>query len=794
MPDGIALSDLGSGRLAARAFAVPKAPQRFRRPTDVVLLVLSLIVLVGTATAASDAPGDFEQSLADWLSNLPGLFDFFWNITYDAMQLWVVAIGLLALLRRRWGLLRDWALTLGLTVIGVLVVGDLVTGSAPSLLDSIGATDGNAVFPSLVLAAGAATVTVARPYLVSPLRSLARWLVGATWLSIIVLGLAAPGTAFTALSLGWAAGALVHLVFGSPGGSPSLDELRQSLRSIGVDAEPTTVELRNGVAIAQATTPHGSDLVVHIHGRDSWDSQFFVKLWRVVFYRSGGRTVTVNRRLQIEHQAYMTLLAQREGVLVAPLVIAATDSRGDALYVAEHVGPTLEHGLEIDDDLLRSCWVSLGRLHDAGIRHGAVMPRHLQVGDKGVHLTDFNQAVIAWDEPTRQLDQAQLLTATAVVAGADRAIAVAEEMIGVEELTATTTFVQPAAMAPELRKQADSAGVDIDDLRKATLAEVGADEQDLQAIHRFSIGNIVMWILLAIVFYSILGAIQEVGIQSILDAVQGASLPILVLALVVGQTPRFAGALAVSKAAPLPVPYGRLTLLEFAITFVNLAVPSTAARVAMNIRFFQRNGLDRTTAIAVGGLDSVAGFVAQISLIIVIVGFGFGSLGLNLDTSNVDFNGQLLLILVLVLVAGFCVVAFVPKFRNPVMNVLRTTWSKIGPMLSSPRRLVSVYLANLLVQLLFSLASYTILRAFGQDIGYADVVLVNVCVALFAGLMPVPGGIGVTTAALTAGYTAIGVDSASAMGAALCYRVITFYIPPCFGYFALKSLRRQQML
>ena len=235
-------------------------------------------------------------------------------------------------------------------------------------------------------------------------------------------------------------------------------------------------------------------------------------------------------------------------------------------------------------------------------------------------------------------------------------------------------------------------------------------------------------------------------------------------------------------------------MLEYAITFVNLAVPSTAARVAVNIRFFQRNGLDRTMAIAVGGLDSVSGFVAQISLLIVIIGFGLGSLNLDIDTSNADFDGQLLLILVLVLAVGVGVVAFVPKFRDPVMLVIKTTWSKIGPLLSSPRRLIAVVPANLLVQLLFSLTSYTILVAFGQDVGFADVVLVNVCVALFAGLMPVPGGIGVTAAALTAGYIAIGVDSASAMGAALCYRIITFYIPPCYGYFAMKSLRRQRML
>jgi uncharacterized protein (TIRG00374 family) len=89
---------------------------------------------------------------------------------------------------------------------------------------------------------------------------------------------------------------------------------------------------------------------------------------------------------------------------------------------------------------------------------------------------------------------------------------------------------------------------------------------------------------------------------------------------------------------------------------------------------------------------------------------------------------------------------------------------------------------------------YTVLRAFGQDVTYADVILVNECVALFAGLMPVPGGMGVTEAALTAGFVAIGVDSATAVGAAIMYRIITFYLPPIIGYLTLRSLRRHSYL
>ena len=51
-----------------------------------------------------------------------------------------------------------------------------------------------------------------------------------------------------------------------------------------------------------------------------------------------------------------------------------------------------------------------------------------------------------------------------------------------------------------------------------------------------------------------------------------------------------------------------------------------------------------------------------------------------------------------------------------------------------------------------------------------------------------------TEAALTAGFTAVGVDSATAMAATICYRLITFYIPPCLGYLAMRSLRHQRML
>lgn len=53
-----------------------------------------------------------------------------------------------------------------------------------------------------------------------------------------------------------------------------------------------------------------------------------------------------------------------------------------------------------------------------------------------------------------------------------------------------------------------------------------------------------------------------------------------------------------------------------------LAVPSSAARIAMNVRFFQRSGMTAATALAVRAIDSLAGFVVQIVLLVAIAAFG----------------------------------------------------------------------------------------------------------------------------------------------------------------------------
>ena len=81
------------------------------------------------------------------------------------------------------------------------------------------------------------------------------------------------------------------------------------------------------------------------------------------------------------------------------------------------------------------------------------------------------------------------------------------------------------------------------------------------------------------------------------------------------------------------------------------------------------------------------------------------------------------------------------------------------------------------------------LLAFHQHLSFAQLVVVQVGAGMLGNVAPVPGGIGVQEAALTAGLTSFGIPANAALATVLVFRAITFAIPPIFGFFTLRWLR-----
>ena len=55
-------------------------------------------------------------------------------------------------------------------------------------------------------------------------------------------------------------------------------------------------------------------------------------------------------------------------------------------------------------------------------------------------------------------------------------------------------------------------------------------------------------------------------------------------------------------------------------------------------------------------------------------------------------------------------------------------------------------------------------------------------------------GVGAAEAVLTAGLVGVGVDESTAFAIAITHWLCTNYLPPIWGYFALRWLRRQAYL
>ena len=77
---------------------------------------------------------------------------------------------------------------------------------------------------------------------------------------------------------------------------------------------------------------------------------------------------------------------------------------------------------------------------------------------------------------------------------------------------------------------------------------------------------------------------------------------------------------------------------------------------------------------------------------------------------------------------------------------------------------------------------------------YQELLFINMCVSLLSGLIPVPGGIGVTEGGLIFGLTAVGMPQEAAFAAVILYRLSTFYLPPIWGFFSLRWLEKNSYL
>ena len=238
-------------------------------------------------------------------------------------------------------------------------------------------------------------------------------------------------------------------------------------------------------------------------------------------------------------------------------------------------------------------WDLLARLHRAGLALRDVSIARFGADAEGrIGLRDLSTTGLSGPDEG-PLDRAQLLVATAQHLGIDAATRIAAEHLGHDAMAALVPYVQSAALGPTLRSELRAVDdpVDVDDLRDRIAELSGVESPDLAELRRVSPASLVQMALMTFAAYAIISLLGGVDPDELVATLSGAALGWVALALVVGQLPVLTETVSTQGASTRRLAVGPLVALQAAIGFVKLAIPSTAARMAMIVRYFQKQGV-----------------------------------------------------------------------------------------------------------------------------------------------------------------------------------------------------------
>jgi len=663
-----------------------------RRGSDAVRVVLAVLAVLCCWLVTVTNPAS-EHSVVHFLDSAPRGVQWLLTLIWVGCLVVIAALVVAAAVARRLEVLRDvavaalgaWFVCFGLQQVAG------TTGGRPADPSLAGVDLG---FPVMRIAVIMAVVTASLPYLSRVVQRSLELLIVVVALVAVVRGSGMPVSVLASLAVGWGVTAAVHLAFGSPLGLPSGEEVAALLGDLGIGpavVEPLSHQIW-GVARYRGCDDAGP-LDVAVYGRDAADAQLVAKALRFVFYRDSGPTLSVTRLQQVEHQAYLTLLAGQAGADVPTVVAAGTAGpSGDALFVTRPPGPRrldelLEHADGTDDEraaragdpavvrALDAVFAEVLVLRAAGIAHGSISPETLVLGSPGgAALTDYRFATARAPSDRLDRDVAGVLATAGLAVGPEAAVAAAHRVLPDDVLAASLPHLGRAALDPvlsaDLRGHKDLLAA----LREQGASAAGVDVPELAEPRRVS------WPTLLLVIGSIIGGWALIGVlvdvSKSFDTLIGADWGWVVAVFLLAQLAYPALAVCVVGSVTLPVPYGRAVALEVANTFVALA-GGTMGVLATRVRFFQQEGYTAATALNSGVLVSSVSWIVKGGLFLIALPFAIGTFNASTPSSGGSRQAWVILVIVVVVTVAAGVVLAVPRWRRFAADKLRPRVSQV---------------------------------------------------------------------------------------------------------------------
>jgi undecaprenyl-diphosphatase len=594
------------------------------------------------------------------------------------------------------------------------------------------------------------------------------------------------------VGVGMVAGAIVALVLETRDRTPDRAAVAETLGRDGItvrEVHKASVDARGSVPWF-ATTADGDQLFVKTLNSDQRAADLMFRIYRMVrLRRAGDRRPFSSLRRSVEHEAFLSLAAEARQIRT-PQLVTVTDVGSDGMLLAYRRidGRSLDGYApdEITDSMLAAVWSLVVTLRGAAIAHRDLRLANIFVDDDGVPwLIDFGFAELAADQTLLARDYAELLASTSAVVGAERAVTVAVDVAGAEGIAQAIPWIQPLALSSATRSQIGRTE-GYEQLRTVAAAAVGIDDVEFEKVERVRPGTLLILGSVAVALYVLIP--QLASATGFLDELTSADLRWAAVAIAASAATYLGAGLGMVGAIPMRLSLGSVTMAQLASSFSNRVTPAKVGGMATNVRFLQKKGIPLATSASAVGLNTVAGIVVHVSLLLLLGAVASRTVEVPLPDAKITG----LVVGGLILVSGLLMLLPIGRrlLTRYLVPAMRAGLSSVVAIARTPSKLLALFAGSAVVTVGYTAAMLASLAAFGADVSVVTAAVVYLAGAAVATAAPTPGGIGATEAALVAGYTAVGVDASTAFAAVLLFRLVTFWLPILPGWLALVHLQR----
>jgi len=792
---------LPAGEVAPAPQAESVLRSRYRHPGDVLWLAgagLLLLGVLGAAAAGTDVLLGRRATVVRGVE--PGTAAG--GLLVGLIQLSAVLAALLTvgavLWSRRFRLLASLVGAAIAAAVGWTVLAWFASDRPARLVANRGSAAWlvTAGFPGpAAVPVGVAVVLAAAPWL-SPSWRRASWvLVGLVAVAQLVAGVVLPMELVLGCAMGLVVGAGVLVAFGAPDRRIGPAGVAVALSGAGIAVRSVRLAgvAGKGSRAFVATLEAGQQLFVKVLGRDQRHADLLYRGYRLARLRGVGDALpAASLKQAVEHQALLGLVAERAGVRVPRVSGIAEADDGSVLLSMQLVpGRSMQDSRieELTDELLRGLWEQVRCLHRARVAHRSLRAANVMVDESGQPwIVDFSFSELAATDRQLALDRAELLASTASLLGPDRAVAAAAAVIGDADLASAVPLLQPLALSQATRRAVGRQEHLLSRTRTAAAAASSAPPVELPRLQRVRPRTLLMIAAAAGAFYFVLPQLAQVG--SGWRAFQSANWAWVPVIIVLSSLTYLAGAIALTGSVTQRLPFWPSVLTQLASSFVNRVSPANVGGMALNVRYLQRCGVDPGSAVAAVGLNSLAGGVVHVVLLVVF--FSWSGTALT-NAFHLPSGSKLLLVLAILTAIVGAVLATRwgrRKVLAPVLTGIRAAVRDLGRLACEPAKLTRLLAGSLGVTLAYLLAVAAAVQAFDGSASIASIGAVYLASSVIAAAAPTPGGLGPMEAALVAGLTGIGLASGPAVSAVLTYRLATYWLPVLPGWLSWNLLQR----